>query len=593
VAVNELIVSGKWATGTNWSAGEKPKASHDVVIPAGKEVKIEAAAVGRSLLCEGSIPTQSAKLTLGNNEKPEGPAGANWFLKVVAGASISGMKGELVFASTFEGAEQKISIDKSLTVAASVSWLGSKAKYLLEEQLTLATTLTTSTGTILNTNGKLVKGTSITCSGENVKVTLGASKLELSGTWQGPAGTGSTLSAAESTILLTGTESKFEGNSLTYGTVTIEAAGIEVVGSNTIKTLTLKTAGFAATKFMKGSTQTVEAFKAEGGKAGSLVKMESTEAGKEWKLHKVAGNVNVSFIEVKDSHVDAAPKWYGGAKVTESVFLTGNENWLEEVEPGGATTLAVHGGGRIALGGGVVSQGAPLIHGGGQTRVVGSKVSVTQLAVTGGGRPIIVGSRVSEAGLAVTAGGRTTVASFALVSGTVQVHGGGRTTMATFASRAGPVVIHGGGATRLSSFQQPQASPVIHGGGRIVLAGHVVGFQAVRVTGGGSTTVSGFQQPTGTLAVHGGGRISITGQAPLTPVTLHGGGQVRLVAFQQPQASLTVHGGGSVALSIGHPEPAHARIEIVNGRVAAIEIGNLRPARIEIVNLRGAGLAVR
>lgn len=337
MALKTLTTSGKWITNTNWTPAAKPTATDEVLIPTGKEVKIEAAAKCRALMTEGTaVVAGFENLEVGDATAPTEAAFKEVALKI-AKTSTWSFTGFVKFVSTSATTLQVWSGEK--TLANGEFAFTTKGKWKLEEPLTVTAGMEVTAGT-LETNGKTVE-----VQGGALKVTgtttldITSSTIKLTGIGTGwTIAEASTLVSTGSTIEITNTsasEKTFSGAGKTYAALSITGGNVKVEGNNTFSTLKLNNAGKEATKFKELSTQTVTTFEALGGKAGSLVKMESTVAGKEWKLTKASGNVNVDFIEVKDSHVDASPKWYGGP-VADSTYGTGNLNWLEEAEPSGS-----------------------------------------------------------------------------------------------------------------------------------------------------------------------------------------------------------------------------------------------------------------
>lgn len=331
-----LTTNGSAQTAGNWTPSGKPTVSDDLEIPEGKKCEIPTITKCRSLYVAKKAEISGiGALEVTPNAEPENSFGKNWALRIETEAVVSGYTGSFTFVGSFATTEQKISVDKSLTLKSAFNFSTASAKYKLEEELKTTEFIGFAEKATLDTNGKKVtcqafRGFSVA----KTKITLGVSEIVLTGgfelgvAWEAPKGAEATLSAASAKIVLqdSTTGSIFNGNGQSYGTVVMESRKGEFKGSNTIGTLEMKTAGLEATKFEEGTTQTVTTFTANG-KAGSLVKMESTVVAKKWKLSKAATTVSLDYLELKDSGVNVTPNWYAG---THSTNVSGNEGWKFE-----------------------------------------------------------------------------------------------------------------------------------------------------------------------------------------------------------------------------------------------------------------------
>lgn len=306
--INELTTSGKWATATNWSRGVKPQSSDEVKIAAGKEAKIEAEAKCRALIAEGTV-TGTQSLTIGDATAPTEAAFTGIALKITLGATW-GHTGVVLL----EGKSATVCTITTNGHTLGALILSAAGKWQLEDALTTTGTVScAATGFSLDTTGKAVTASGLLAEAASGSLTLGVSTVTLSGA---PAGgvvvvaAGVTLSAAESTILLTNaseTSKLFAGGGKAYGTVQFGGPNWEVTGADTFGLINVFNKGAAATKGVKlpaGVLQTVAAINFNG-KAGELSRLESGTPGTKAKIKLPAGTWTPanSFGAVKDIEV--------------------------------------------------------------------------------------------------------------------------------------------------------------------------------------------------------------------------------------------------------------------------------------------------
>lgn len=342
MAINELLTSGKWATNGNWSLAVKPTAAHDVKIPAGKEVKIEAAAECRSLYGETTCKiTGASELKIGNAEKPEGPAGNSWALKVDSEATITTWTSNVILLST-AAETQKIAVGPTAKWNELRLKEKSTAKYVLEAALTFAAEgLKLQSETSFDSNGFALKIEKLSSVGSTkVTLKLGTSTVTITGNLFEAPGAESTVTATSSTIVLEGANGTFSGGGFSYGTVTIAGMKWTVSGNNTISTLNVNNKGAAAGegfRLSKGMNLTVTTLTTNGTEA-SQTRLETNEAGKTATL-TIGEQELASWLKLKDITVPVGV-WYLPKGTDEGGNVTVGTTIKFEAKPSGAKTFA-------------------------------------------------------------------------------------------------------------------------------------------------------------------------------------------------------------------------------------------------------------
>jgi hypothetical protein len=344
MAQRKLETSGKWATNGNWSGGVKPEAGDDVLIPAGKEVKIEAAAKCRSLYGEGNCKIAgSSGLEIGNSEKPEGPAGNSWALKIDSECVLTANGNWTLLSTAAE--TQKVAVGPAAAFAQFVVKAKSTAKYRLEAALTFTGSegIKLNEETTLDTNGFTVSAKQLRWGGAKVTLTLGTSTIECTGNLFEAPGTESTVSAASSTIIMSGAAASFAGGGWTWGTVTFSGAKPAVSGSGTtIATLNVNNKGVGAgegVQLTKGMTLKATTVATNGTEA-SPARLESTEAGKVALLELGEQELS-SWLKLKDIEVPAGKgPWYLPKGTDEGGNKTVGTTIKFEAKSGGTFTFA-------------------------------------------------------------------------------------------------------------------------------------------------------------------------------------------------------------------------------------------------------------
>lgn len=134
-----------------------------------------------------------------------------------------------------------------------------------------------------------------------------------------------TLSASFSTIVVSSaTATIFDGNGLTYGTLTQAGAGaLTISGSNTFETIS--NSGSPRTiKFTSGTTQTLTGTGLSiTGTAGNLITLSGTSTST-WTLFKPSGSVSVSYASISNSTVTGGATW----NAPNSTNGGGNVGWV-------------------------------------------------------------------------------------------------------------------------------------------------------------------------------------------------------------------------------------------------------------------------
>src|ERR1017187_6844840 len=327
-------LGGKWNEAGTWVSAAIPGEGDDVVL--GKlsgKVEVSAEAKCRSL--EASEYENTLKIALGQTLKV-GASTSNGGLAMKLGVKMAWTgTGAVSFVST-SGTTEKIT-----TAGISPNWMlfnGTAGVWEFQDEVKILVKWEVKAGE-LKTGGRAVTAEELIQVGGALK--LGASVITLN-----QSGTGivlnteaGTFTAETSTLKVNGSGTKvkkIEGHGKTYNVLTIESEAGEVVSGFTVGTLNLNTAGFVnATKITKTIVVTVTAGVTANGKAGSLVKLESTTEGKPWEISKSSGTVSLNFLSLKDSHAVGGASWYAG---TGSTSVSGNEGWKFE-NPGVAIPL--------------------------------------------------------------------------------------------------------------------------------------------------------------------------------------------------------------------------------------------------------------
>lgn len=151
--------------------------------------------------------------------------------------------------------------------------------------------------------------------------------------WSLATTTGLTFSGSSSTIIYSiasASTRTFAGGGLTYGTLTYTVAGstgeLDITGANSFAAINFSDVTNARSlKFTAGTTTTIRngnGFNVQG-TSGKLMTVDSITAA----THTITATLDqhCQYLSVKNSVVDASPKWYAG---TTSTDVSGNTNWL-------------------------------------------------------------------------------------------------------------------------------------------------------------------------------------------------------------------------------------------------------------------------
>ncbi len=194
----------------------------------------------------------------------------------------------------------------------------STAACTLQDDLSVATTLSLVTGT-LNTNNKTISCNTFDSNYSSTRaLTLGSSVINVSSNFNIQTSTGLSLTCGTSIINMAGSNVQFNGGSLTYSTLNSNGSVVLITGSNTFNTLIIN--ADMATKLTSGTTQTVTSFISTG-IAGHLSILQSSVAGTPATIRKISGSVDTSFVSVQDIKITGTLNYF---LVRNSVDVSGN-----------------------------------------------------------------------------------------------------------------------------------------------------------------------------------------------------------------------------------------------------------------------------
>jgi hypothetical protein len=237
MALKTLTTSGKWSTTGNWTPSGKPGATDEVLIPAGKEVKIEAAAECLALIAEGAVAGNNV-VVVGGSTAPVETAFKEVLVKITG--TVSGTWQMELEATSAAGVLIVAIVPELLT---QIMFLSS-GKYKLTEALKgPATKQINVQGTCeLNTNGQEVVCGRLEAPAGKSTLVLGKSLIKLNSAaavsvWA----TGeAAFSGAEATLEVvdTGANLKtFVGRGQSYGTLNVPGNNVLVTMADTFGTL--------------------------------------------------------------------------------------------------------------------------------------------------------------------------------------------------------------------------------------------------------------------------------------------------------------------------------------------------------------------
>jgi hypothetical protein len=197
-----------------------------------------------------------------------------------------------------------------------------------------------------NSNNKNLSIASFT-SGQSATrvINMGSGTWTLAGTgtvWS-ISGTGMTLNAQTSTIVISDTSvtaKTFAGFSLTYNNVSVTGGGSgSVTFSNTSTWNTMTLNAPKTIIFQSASTQTVSNFVATG-TAGNVIAISASTGGTKANLSKSSGIVSADYLSLTDSNATGGASWYAGANSTS---VSNNSGWIFSAPPSGTPNLLMMG----------------------------------------------------------------------------------------------------------------------------------------------------------------------------------------------------------------------------------------------------------
>lgn len=308
--VDTLNTSGEWKIAGNWSGG-KPTSASEVLVPAGKVLKIATEASARAMIVEGTVEGTAIFSRAAAAESTEA-AFKGVALKIVSTATVSSWTGSLSFAQT--GTIKTLGIwsgGKTLQSANGVQaavTLG-RGSWQLEEPLTLLAaaelTVQPEATFLLNSQNLSVGRLEVQASST---VTAGATTIKLTGVTaeaKPVLGAAAGLSAASATIEVTDTsetEKRLNAGNLSYGTITFAGPNIVLNEGATIGTANVNNKGAAATKGLRikqGTTVSVTTITFNG-TGTERSRLESSEAGKPATLKIPSSKEVGGAVAVKD-----------------------------------------------------------------------------------------------------------------------------------------------------------------------------------------------------------------------------------------------------------------------------------------------------
>lgn len=309
--VDTLNTSGEWKIAGNWSGG-KPTSASEVLVPAGKVLKIATEATARAMIVEGTVEGTATFSRAATAESTEA-AFKGVALKIVSTATVSSWTGPLSFAQT--GTVKTLGIwsgGKALqnanSGAVAAVTLG-RGTWQLEEPLTLLTTadlLVLGEGALLLNSQNLSVGRLESESASTV--TAGTSTIKITGVGREAKpmfAAASGFSAASATLEVTDTsetEKRFNAANLSYGTITFAGPNIVLNEGATIGTANVNNKGAAATKGLRikqGTTVSVTTITFNG-TGTERSRLESSEAGKPATLKIPSSKEVGGAVAVKD-----------------------------------------------------------------------------------------------------------------------------------------------------------------------------------------------------------------------------------------------------------------------------------------------------
>jgi hypothetical protein len=350
------VKGGKWSETAAWTGRKVPAAANDVILAATSgSIEVAAEAQCRSLDAANYAKTLTLaakqEITIGTTTSN---AGLCLKLGKAMTLTFTGSECRFLFVSSSKATEQITLAGKN--VKGGLTFENTNGVWRFEDKVE-ANYLFVWSSEDLQLNGQEFILENFEVNGENTKtISMGSSKVNLNTANSHFELEGSglyTFNAGTSTIEFTG-PGEFEkilycNRPTTFNVVTSTHGYLVFYVSCTIATLNLNTAGnTGATKVEEGRTVTITNAIKTNGKSGSLVKLESREPGKPWKLSKASGVVGLNWLSLQDSTAEGGAEWYAG---NESTDVSGNSGWKFEMatfkealtaklEPAGKVTKA-------------------------------------------------------------------------------------------------------------------------------------------------------------------------------------------------------------------------------------------------------------
>lgn len=318
-------VGGKWSEPKAWVGEVVPTVKDDVVLAVGSgSIEVAAEAKCRSFDATNYVKTLTLKAQLKIGEAAIIAShigmklGAGMTLTNGAGGEIWMLNGNATFATI-------TTAGKTLPILLIKGKLEMLDDVVCSGKFEVETKLTTNSHNITTSFYEMFGAAEIKPGSSTIKVTgisetivfiPATSVISEPGAW---------------TLELTGAGEVVKTVRLgtkTLATVVIATDNASFTESATYGTLSFQTAGKAkGTKFSKGTTHTITTSMVGNGKAGSLVKIASSEAAKSFSFSKATGTISLDFLELKDSHAVGGATWFAGANSTN---VSGNEGWKFE-----------------------------------------------------------------------------------------------------------------------------------------------------------------------------------------------------------------------------------------------------------------------
>jgi hypothetical protein len=462
--------SGK-ATAAIWKneAAEevKFKAGDDLVVPTGVAVEWNSALVPRSLIWEaGSTRSGTGEISAGASTAQS----ENIVLKVASGATDTWV-GITNFISTFSATPQTISLGghalggkvlfaKSASLKLLEPLKVTAAQVVLEETAQLNLNAQNSEAAYWQVLGKALLNLASTV----VKVTASSFGEGWHVEPTASVTTGSSL--IEFTDKNGSVEKQFNGGGKAYNTVKF-VSFTKVEASNSYALFNAFNAGAEEGKGIRvvpGTVQTCTAINFNG-KAGEPGRLESSEAGKRWKLVLPAGGYQPanSFGVVKDVEAtEAAPLYVPNAVAIENCLFVYKE-------PQFSSNPTLRAGAALTAKGSKVAESTATIRAATLSTGTGSKTGAGEAQIRAAAHGTAQGSKTASGTSTVRAGGQATALAAKLATGVTSLIAAARQVAAGSKGAQGDPKLTAG--SHASALGAKTASGVASMPGGVVLLG--------------------------------------------------------------------------------------------------------------------------